>query len=389
MSAPSPASSSSSSSSSSPPSDIPSFESLDGETQSAYSSARGGNFAPALSLLRSGADFMHSFHLPKTAELPGGVIDATSFLRIAIWKRDVSTSKELLSFWSPEKHPDDPLLPLSVDGLLNTSDDTTASEDVELFRLLLDHGLDLNCDVSPGSPLACLGFNASLVAHIANYRNTSLMRVALEPQYNAIVDKGNDSKGTALTQAVMNGDTEMMGVLMDTGADGSFRTLGPKGFTLVAIIMDRLAYPHCHSPSQQADLAYGRGVEVLAKLLYKGKPGETQVEEALADYKHASTADGKTGLFLLQRYLDGKPFCCDLCGTTKRKDGDVTKRLDMCACKSVAYCCKQHQLDAWRAHKGTCGGALDEEGMAEAIVRKSGRKKGGGKKGGGKKGKRG
>ena len=58
----------------------------------------------------------------------------------------------------------------------------------------------------------------------------------------------------------------------------------------------------------------------------------------------------------------------------------------MCACKSVAYCCKQHQLDAWRAHKGACGGTLDEEGMAEAIVRKSGGKKGGGKKGGGKKG---
>ena len=52
----------------------------------------------------------------------------------------------------------------------------------------------------------------------------------------------------------------------------------------------------------------------------------------------------------------------------------------MCACKSVAYCCKQHQLDAGRAHKGSCGSALDEEGMAEAIVRRSGGKKGGEKK---------
>ena len=55
---------------------------------------------------------------------------------------------------------------------------------------------------------------------------------------------------------------------------------------------------------------------------------------------------------------------------------------------------EQHQLDSRKAHKGACGGALDEEEMAEAIVRKSGEKKSGGKKmggtkGGGKKGNKG
>ena len=59
----------------------------------------------------------------------------------------------------------------------------------------------------------------------------------------------------------------------------------------------------------------------------------------------------------------------------------------MCACKSVAHCCKPHQLDSWKAHKGPCEVALDEEWMAEAIVKKSRGRKGGGKKG--KKGKKG
>ena len=41
------------------------------------------------------------------------------------------------------------------------------------------------------------------------------MRVALELQYNAIVDKSEDYCGTTLMQAAMYGDTEMMSVLMD------------------------------------------------------------------------------------------------------------------------------------------------------------------------------
>ena len=115
MSAPSP-----SSPSSSPPSNIPSFESLDDETQNAYHAATRGNFTPALSLVHSGVDIMHSFRFPKTVELGENSVDATSFLKVAVWKRDLSTAKELLSFWSPEKHPDDPLLSLAVNALLST-----------------------------------------------------------------------------------------------------------------------------------------------------------------------------------------------------------------------------------------------------------------------------
>ena len=149
MSAPSP-----SSPSSSPPSDIPSFESLDDQTQSAYHAANVGDFAPALSLVHSGVDIVHSFCVPKALKMPEGNIVATSFLYVAVSQRDLSMAKELLSFWSPEKHPDDPLLPLAANTLLNSSTDTTSSEDVEFCRLLLDYGLDLNCDASPDSPLA-------------------------------------------------------------------------------------------------------------------------------------------------------------------------------------------------------------------------------------------
>ena len=326
---------------------------------------------------------MHSFHLPASSvELPENAITATSFLNLALFHRDMSTATKLLSFWSPEKRPEDPLLPLSFNALLTSSTSVPSAEDVEFFRLLLDRGLDLNCDTSPASPLSRLGFSGeSFFAKLAAEKSVPMMRVALDPKYSAIVDKGEDTRGTALAQAAVDGDTEMMGLLLGAGADASWRSLEGRRASLVMFVMHWLQSPQLLSPEKQAGLANGRGVEVLAKLLHRGKPEESIVEEALNEFKQTLTVDGKAGLFLLQRCLDGKTFCCDFCGTIKRKDGDKTKRLDMCACKSVAYCCKQHQLDAWKAHRGTCGGALDEDGMAKAIVRKSGGKRGGGEKG--------
>ena len=107
---------------------------------------------------------MHSFRLSITVKRPEGNINAASFLLIALQRRNLNTAKEFLSFWSPERQPDDPLLPLSAIYLLTTLDATTSSEDVEFFRLPLDRGLDLNCDTSPGSPLARVGVTSSLIS---------------------------------------------------------------------------------------------------------------------------------------------------------------------------------------------------------------------------------
>jgi len=222
---------------------LPSFESLDDETQNAYHCANKKNFAPVLSLLASGADALFVVRPPVV--VPDGAVKGTSFLSLALRHRDLSTARKLLSFWSPETRPNDPLLPLSVMSLINppASDATSAAEGVELFRLLLDHGLDLNCDTSPSSPLGLIGFqDGSIVARIAAARSLPLMRVALEPQYKAIVDKGADSRGTALAQAVTNGDTEMMGVLIDAGADASWRSLEGDRLSLVTEVMFRLAH---------------------------------------------------------------------------------------------------------------------------------------------------
>jgi len=104
-------------------------------------------------------------------KVPEDNINGTSFLNLALCHRNLSAAKELLSFWSPEKHSDDPLLPLAAHALLATSGDATTAEDVEFFRLLFDHGLDLNCDTSPQSPLARLGFDMSLVNLVASNCN--------------------------------------------------------------------------------------------------------------------------------------------------------------------------------------------------------------------------
>ena len=184
-----------------------------------------------------------------------------------------------------------------------------------------------------------------------------------------------------------------MELLLDAGANAGHRHDLGKGRghkSIISLMMNKLVNSTKFPPEQQAYLANGRGVEALAKLLHKGKPDESPVEEALTFWsrQNITNADGKESLQILKWYLSGKPYCCGFCGTTKREDGDVTQYLQVCHCKSVAYCGQDCQLSAWKKHKPVCGGALKEDGMAEALVKKS-RDKKGGKKGGQKEGKKG
>jgi len=184
-----------------------------------------------------------------------------------------------------------------------------------------------------------------------------------------------------------------MDLLFDAGANAGHRYDCGEGRghkSIISLMMRRLVSPEWLLPEEQAPLANGRGVEALAKLLHKGKPDESPVEEAFKFWsrQNLTSANGKAGLQILERYLKGEPYCCGFCGTTKRKDVGTNPYLLMCACKSVAYCGLVCQKSAWRAHKKVCGGTLKEDGMAEAIVKKS-RDKKGGKKGGQKGGKKG
>ena len=322
--------------------------------------------------------------------LPLVPLQATSFLSLALMHRDLSTATELLCFWSPEARPEDPLLSIAFVSFLNIARKASAAEDVELFRILLDRGLDINCDTSPGSPLGLVGFeDAPIIALIAANRNLPMMKVALEPQYCAIVDKCSETFPSALAQATLHCDEGMMDVLLDAGADAG----GGGKISLVEGLLSRLLFPvqiMNLTPEQQASFVYGRGVQVLAKLLHKGKPDVTVVKAAAAAGRKphfaSLSSDGKAGLQLLERYLNRTPFCCNVCEALKSEaDGGALK---LCACKSVAYCGGSCQKAAWKAHKKVCGGVPDEkEGMGEegeegeeAIVGKKGKGKGGKKK---------
>jgi len=374
-----------------------------------------------MELLRSGINVLFMFMIPTSISLPPrtSFVRAVSLLTIAVQTRNVPTTQELLSTWSPSStFPEDPLLALAFVVLLQSSTPSTVEVDAVLFRILLDNGLDINFDFSAPAllPYAFNDFN-TLLTRIATKPNLSMLEIALEPQYGAIVDRSPLSEtATAAASSSAVGDVLKGAKDLFRRGGGGLRKPPPpsfpppsslpppppmnqnmnpkrsgKGDSIVFTMMFRLAFSSRFSPSEKAALANGRGVEALAKLLHKGKPEVAQVEEALTTWKapgFVTDADGRAGLELLERYLDGKPYCCDFCSTTKRKDGDSARHLDMCVCKSVTYCGSTCQISAWKEHKKDCGGAACEDAVAEAIVKGKGGKKGGGKKGG-KKGKKG
>jgi len=276
-------------------------------------------------------------------------------------------------------------------------DASTSSIDVELFRLLLEHGFDLNEDVYQYAPNDERG-GSSHITRMAFERDccdNALMKVALEPQYNAIVDKCDGENGTALSQAAVHGKLEMMDLLLAAGASASFVWPSQKGqrYSLVLFVTAKLIYSNFEE--KNAAIKDGSIVEALAKLLHKGKPDTALVEEALDKSKQVRKSDvspgGRVAIQFLENYLAGQPYCCDFCGTTKREDGDKAKYLQTCTCESVAYCGSACQRSAWRAHRGACGGVPDGGGTAAEVggQKKSADEKGNKGRKGRKKGKRG
>jgi len=59
-----------------------------------------------------------------------------------------------------------------------------------------------------------------------------------------------------------------------------------------------------------------------------------------------------------------KSLRCEICGTTKMKDGK--RKLSQCSrCQMVDYCCRRHQKIDWPFHKLFCG--RDQEQVLEKF----------------------
>ena len=344
---------------------------------------------------------MFVFSMPEEVSVNTKNVNATSFLTMCLLEPSARGGAiSLLSMWIPpnNRSKDDPLLPLSFFVLLQTIT-TATTDDVQVLRLLLEKGLDINYTITPTSPITLMGFNygnASLLYHLATKRSPALLSVALEPNYCAVVDKRDDRQGgTALSEATRLCCVPAMDLLLSAGADATLHVLrpgDPEPRPIVYLAAYHLGNSRNLPPDLQAMHANGGGAAALAKVLHRGNVPEEQVTRALGA---ARKWPNKAALEMLEKHRSGLPFCCAVCGSVSRSvSRSVSQNSSLlppssvgllsCPCGTVAYCCKDHQVLAWKGHKAACGGAGEGGGKGrgkEKEKEKGGRrKKGGGRR---------
>ncbi|GMI48295.1 hypothetical protein TrCOL_g6697 [Triparma columacea] len=106
---------------------------------------------------------------------------------------------------------------------------------------------------------------------------------------------------------------------------------------------------------------------MFTTFLHLGKPDSDVVRDKFNYYALPSLTHTITIANITKHYLQGRPFCCEVCEALTAKERD---KLHMCPCRNVAYCSRECQVKHWREHKVLCTGPLNEKGESEAMVKK-------------------
>jgi hypothetical protein len=113
------------------------------------------------------------------------------------------------------------------------------------------------------------------------------------------------------------------------------------------------------------ELSRDVAIKIFTTFLHLGKPDADVVRDK-HDFFVPSFRD-PTITNITKHYLQGRPFCCEICEALTAKERD---KLLMCPCRNVAYCSKECQIKHWREHRVQCTGPLNERGESEAMVKK-------------------
>jgi hypothetical protein len=115
------------------------------------------------------------------------------------------------------------------------------------------------------------------------------------------------------------------------------------------------------------DLSRDVAIKMFTTFLHLGKPDSEVVRDKFNSY--APSNRDPIIANIIKHYLQGRPFCCEVCEALTAKEVGRDKLL-MCPCRNVAYCSKECQVKHWREHKVLCTGPLNERGESEAMVKK-------------------
>lgn len=130
-----------------------------------------------------------------------------------------------------------------------------------------------------------------------------------------------------------------------------FEALEPTPFELLCVLGKAVARargkPEMFATDCEAavdplsDILSGTGVTVQ----YYPPPSEEELLYSQRTNPHLSPAERN-------KMYRPELSCCNWCGASKQDDG--SNLLQCTRCKSVRYCCRDHQVRDWKTHKRAC-----------------------------------
>jgi hypothetical protein len=233
------------------------------------------------------------------------------------------------------------------------------SDNSTILRLLLEHGLDPNMDPQVEGLLEDFHYDnllmfAAYVGHIDNA--IALLDHGANVNKTVVLRPDGRHVVSPLTSTLFYGGHDILRLFLTRGA-----------FPTTNDVND--VFRHCllACKGEHTGLSRDVAIKIFATFLHLGKPDSDVVRDKF-NLCPPSNRD-PTITNITKHYLQGRPFCCEVCEALTAKERDRDK-LHMCPCRNVAYCSKECQVKHWREHKVLCTGPLNERGESEAMVKK-------------------
>jgi hypothetical protein len=231
------------------------------------------------------------------------------------------------------------------------------SDNSTILRLLLERGLDPNMDLRVEGLVGDSYNNLLVLATVVGHIDQAI----------ALLDHGAN-----VNKTVVDPDGVVFSPLTNAfieGFDGShdlcrlFLTRGAIPTTNDVLQVFTFCFHACKGehPMLSRDVA----IKMFTTFLHLGKPDSDVVRDKFDSF--APSFCDPVIANITKHYLQGRPFCCEVCEALTAKSRD---KLLMCPCRNVAYCSRECQLKHWKEHKVLCTGPLNERGESEAMVKK-------------------
>jgi hypothetical protein len=226
------------------------------------------------------------------------------------------------------------------------------SDNSTILRLLLEHGLDPNMDIQ-FEGLVGAGTNLLVSAATVGHIDQAIALLDHGANVNKTLVISDGDVASPLTCTFWHGAHDIFRLLFVRGAL-------PATSDVHYLIGRCLQVCNGEHPSLSRDVA----IKMFTTFLHLGKPDSDVVQDKFNYFKDYYR--DPTIINITKHYLQGRPFCCEVCEALTAKERD---KLHMCPCRNVAYCSKECQVKHWREHRVQCTGPLNERGESEAMVK--------------------